>query len=34
VRAPSVSEHSEAVLRQAGYSEAEIRALRADGIIA
>jgi crotonobetainyl-CoA:carnitine CoA-transferase CaiB-like acyl-CoA transferase len=33
-RAPAVGEHSEEVLRAAGYSDAEIGALRADGIIA
>jgi crotonobetainyl-CoA:carnitine CoA-transferase CaiB-like acyl-CoA transferase len=32
--APSVGEHSEAVLREAGYNEAEIGALRAEGVIA
>jgi formyl-CoA transferase len=32
-RAPNVGEHSEEVLRAAGYSEPEIRALRADGVI-
>ncbi|MBV8589695.1 MAG: CoA transferase, partial [Acetobacteraceae bacterium] len=32
-RAPAVGEHSEEVLRAAGYTEAEIRALRADGVI-
>ncbi len=31
--APKVGEHSEAVLREAGYSEAEVAALRADGVI-
>ena len=33
-RAPNVGEHSEAVLRKAGYSDAEIDELRADGVIA
>ena len=33
-RAPNVGEHSEEVLRDAGYSGAEIRSLRADGVIA
>ena len=32
--APSVGEHSDEVLRAAGYTEAETRALRADGVIA
>ena len=32
-RAPNVGEHSEEVLRAAGYSDPEIRALRADGVI-
>jgi crotonobetainyl-CoA:carnitine CoA-transferase CaiB-like acyl-CoA transferase len=32
--APGVGEHSEEVLRDAGYSETEIAALRADGVIA
>ena len=32
--APKVGEHSEQVLRETGYSEAEIAALRAEGIIA
>jgi crotonobetainyl-CoA:carnitine CoA-transferase CaiB-like acyl-CoA transferase len=32
--APMVGEHSEQVLREAGYSETEISALRADGVIA
>ncbi|MBV8421771.1 MAG: CoA transferase [Hyphomicrobiales bacterium] len=32
--APAVGEHSEEVLRAAGYTEAEIRALRAEGVIA
>jgi crotonobetainyl-CoA:carnitine CoA-transferase CaiB-like acyl-CoA transferase len=31
--APTVGEHSEDVLRDAGYSDAEIGALRADGVI-
>jgi len=31
--APSVGEHSEEVLRAAGYSESEIGALRAEGVI-
>ena len=31
--APSVGEHSEEVLRAAGYSEPEIRLLRADGVV-
>jgi crotonobetainyl-CoA:carnitine CoA-transferase CaiB-like acyl-CoA transferase len=33
-RAPAVGEHSDEVLRGAGYSDAEIRALRAEGVIA
>jgi crotonobetainyl-CoA:carnitine CoA-transferase CaiB-like acyl-CoA transferase len=33
-RAPQVGEHSEQVLREAGYSETEIAALRAEGIVA
>jgi crotonobetainyl-CoA:carnitine CoA-transferase CaiB-like acyl-CoA transferase len=33
-RAPNVGEHSAEVLRDAGYSDAEIRALRAEGVIA
>jgi len=33
-RAPAVGQHSEEILREAGYPEAEIRALRADGVIA
>jgi crotonobetainyl-CoA:carnitine CoA-transferase CaiB-like acyl-CoA transferase len=33
-RAPAIGEHSEAVLRDAGYDEAEIRALRDAGVIA
>jgi crotonobetainyl-CoA:carnitine CoA-transferase CaiB-like acyl-CoA transferase len=33
-RAPDVGEHSADVLREAGYSESEIRALRTDGVIA
>ena len=33
-RAPLVGEHSEAVLREAGYAEADIAALRAAGVIA
>jgi crotonobetainyl-CoA:carnitine CoA-transferase CaiB-like acyl-CoA transferase len=33
-RAPDVGEHSAEVLRDAGYSDAEIRALRAEGVIA
>jgi hypothetical protein len=32
-RAPDVGEHSEVVLREAGYSETEIRAMRGDGVI-
>src|SRR5438105_3803392 len=32
--APGVGEHSDQVLREAGYAEAEIAALRADGVIA
>jgi len=32
-RAPNVGEHSEEVLRAAGYPDAEIRALRTDGVI-
>ncbi len=32
-RAPAVGEHSDDVLREAGYSDAEIRAMRADGVI-
>jgi crotonobetainyl-CoA:carnitine CoA-transferase CaiB-like acyl-CoA transferase len=31
--APAVGEHSEEVLRSAGYSEPEIRAMRAEGVI-
>jgi crotonobetainyl-CoA:carnitine CoA-transferase CaiB-like acyl-CoA transferase len=31
--APAVGEHSDEVLREAGYSDAEISALRAEGII-
>jgi formyl-CoA transferase len=31
--APAVGEHSEEVLREAGYSEAELRSLRAAGVI-
>jgi crotonobetainyl-CoA:carnitine CoA-transferase CaiB-like acyl-CoA transferase len=31
--APAVGEHSEAVLRKAGYTEAEIGALRVEGVI-
>ena len=31
---PGVGEHSEEVLREAGYSDAEIRTMRADGVIA
>ena len=33
-RAPRVGEHSEAVLRDIGYAEAEIAALRAAGVVA
>jgi crotonobetainyl-CoA:carnitine CoA-transferase CaiB-like acyl-CoA transferase len=33
-RAPELGEHTDAVLRAAGYEEAEIRALRAAGIVA
>jgi crotonobetainyl-CoA:carnitine CoA-transferase CaiB-like acyl-CoA transferase len=32
--APAVGEHSEEVLRAAGFEETEIRALRAEGVIA
>jgi crotonobetainyl-CoA:carnitine CoA-transferase CaiB-like acyl-CoA transferase len=32
-RAPAVGDHSEEVLRQAGYPDAEIQALRAEGVI-
>jgi crotonobetainyl-CoA:carnitine CoA-transferase CaiB-like acyl-CoA transferase len=32
--APSIGEHSEAVLREAGYTDAEIQALRAERVIA
>jgi crotonobetainyl-CoA:carnitine CoA-transferase CaiB-like acyl-CoA transferase len=32
--APAVGEHSEEVLRAAGYAQREIDALRADGVIA
>jgi formyl-CoA transferase len=32
-RAPHVGEHSEAVLREAGFSDAEIGVLRAEGVI-
>jgi crotonobetainyl-CoA:carnitine CoA-transferase CaiB-like acyl-CoA transferase len=32
-RAPSVGEHSDEVLREAGFPEAEIRTLRAEGVI-
>ena len=32
--APDVGEHSDEILREAGYSAAEIRALRETGIIA
>ena len=31
---PNVGEHSEEVLREAGYSDAEIRSLRAAGLVA
>jgi formyl-CoA transferase len=31
---PNVGEHSDEVLREVGYSDAEIRALRAEGVIA
>jgi formyl-CoA transferase len=31
--APSVGENNEGVLREAGYSDAEIRIMRADGVI-
>jgi crotonobetainyl-CoA:carnitine CoA-transferase CaiB-like acyl-CoA transferase len=33
-RAPAIGEHSDTVLREAGYDEAEIRALREAGIVA
>jgi crotonobetainyl-CoA:carnitine CoA-transferase CaiB-like acyl-CoA transferase len=33
-RAPTVGEHSEEILREAGYTGSEIRALRAEGVIA
>ena len=33
-RAPAVGQHSEEILREAGYPESEIRALQADGVIA
>ena len=33
-RSPAVGEHSEEVLREAGYSDAEIRMLRTEGVIA
>jgi crotonobetainyl-CoA:carnitine CoA-transferase CaiB-like acyl-CoA transferase len=32
-RAPAVGEHSDEVLRAAGYGEAEIRALREEGVV-
>jgi crotonobetainyl-CoA:carnitine CoA-transferase CaiB-like acyl-CoA transferase len=32
-RAPSVGDDSDQVLREAGFPEAEIRALRAEGVI-
>jgi formyl-CoA transferase len=32
-RAPNVGEHSEKVLREAGFGDAEIGALRAEGVI-
>jgi crotonobetainyl-CoA:carnitine CoA-transferase CaiB-like acyl-CoA transferase len=32
-RAPRVGEHSERVLSEAGYTQAEIAALRADGVV-
>jgi formyl-CoA transferase len=32
-RAPNVGEHSEEVLREAGFGDAEIEALRAEGVI-
>jgi formyl-CoA transferase len=32
-RAPMVGEHNAEVLRKAGYSDAEIEALRAEGVI-
>jgi crotonobetainyl-CoA:carnitine CoA-transferase CaiB-like acyl-CoA transferase len=32
-RAPAVGEHSDDILREAGYSDAEIRAMRADGVV-
>jgi formyl-CoA transferase len=32
-RAPSVGEHSDQVLREAGFPEAEIHTLRAEGVI-
>ena len=31
--APNVGEHTDEVLREAGYGESEIRALRAEGVI-
>ena len=31
--APAVGAHSDAVLREAGYADSEIRALRAEGVI-
>ena len=31
--APTVGEHSDEVLRDAGYSDAEIRSLRTEGVI-
>jgi crotonobetainyl-CoA:carnitine CoA-transferase CaiB-like acyl-CoA transferase len=33
-RAPGVGEHSDAVLREAGYDDAQIAALRSAGVIA
>ena len=32
--APAVGEHSDAVLRDAGYTDSEVQALRAEGVIA
>jgi len=33
-RAPNVGEHSDEVLREAGYSDAEIDELRVEGVVA